>query len=142
MRLIVLLALALPGCAAHGLPAAIPQAQTSTHAIIRPLPPPEEPAVIRPSLRVLPPEEFDRPFEGRLVIERSASQAEIKARCAPSVFPLHLGCARRTAEGGCFILMADDETIAKLGYTVEIVLRHEEAHCRGWPAHHPGARAP
>jgi hypothetical protein len=91
---------------------------------------------------VLPPPEYDHPYTGKLTIERTSSQSELRQTCPYSPFPFLLGCARRTAEGGCYILMADDEFIAKFGYTTEQVFRHERAHCLGWPAHHPGARQP
>jgi hypothetical protein len=90
---------------------------------------------------VLPPLEFDHPYEGATKVWRSASQDEIKAKCPPSVFPYHLGCGGKSASGACHILMADDETIRKYGWTPEIVLRHEIGHCNGWPVHHPGARS-
>jgi hypothetical protein len=91
---------------------------------------------------VIPPVEYDHPYTGKLTIFRSSSQAEIKAKCPPSSFPYHLGCGGPKAGGECHILMADDETIRKHGWTPEIVLRHEIGHCNGWPANHKGARRP
>ena len=92
-----------------------------------------------PRARVLPPEEYDRPFKGWLTVERSNSQSAIRSRCQPTTFPYHLGCAR-SAHDICHILIADDETIKKSGWTYEIVLRHEIGHCNGWPGDHRGAR--
>jgi hypothetical protein len=91
---------------------------------------------------VIPPEEFDHPFGGTTRVWRSSDQAEIKAKCPPSAFPYHLGCGGKSATGQCHILMADDETIRKHGWTPEIVLRHEIGHCNGWPPNHKGARKP
>ena len=54
---------------------------------------------------------------------------------------LLLGCAKATAEGGCYILMADDDTIRKAGWPPEIA-SSRIGHCNGWPAGHRGARGP
>jgi hypothetical protein len=40
--------------------------------------------------RVIPPAEFDHPYDGAVKVWRSSDQAEIKAKCPPSVFPSHL----------------------------------------------------
>jgi hypothetical protein len=91
---------------------------------------------------VIPPVEYDHPYKGKLTIERSTSQSEIRLNCPYSAFRYHLGCAKPTAEGGCYILMADDDTIRKAGWLPEIVLRHEMGQCDGWPGDHRGARRP
>jgi hypothetical protein len=82
--------------------------------------------------RVIPPEEYDHPFDGVVKLSRESSQEVIKSKCPASIFPYHLGCGGRRAAGSCAILMADDETIRKYGWTPEIVLRHEIGHCNGW----------
>jgi hypothetical protein len=33
----------------------------------------------------------------------------------------------------CEIVIADDDILKDAGWTFEIVKRHEEAHCGGWP---------
>jgi len=91
---------------------------------------------------VIPPVKFDFLYRGRLVIDRSSSQDEIKRRCPPTTFPYHLGCGGPQPGGWCHILMADDETIRKYGWTPEIVLRHEMGHCNGWTLDHKGTRKP
>jgi hypothetical protein len=40
----------------------------------------------------------------------------------------------------CAIVMAPDDVITKAGFPPALVLRHEIAHCNGWPADHRGAR--
>jgi hypothetical protein len=90
---------------------------------------------------VIPPEEYDHAFNGEVKIWREASQEVIKSKCPASIFPYHLGCGGKRANGECHILMADDATIKHYGWTPEIVLRHEVGHCNGWPVNHPGARA-
>jgi hypothetical protein len=90
---------------------------------------------------VIPPLEYDHPYNGKVIVERSTSQAEIRSRCDPSTFPYHLGCSRLRPDG-CYILLADDEFIRKHGWTSDIVLRHEIGHCNGWPGDHRGGGSP
>jgi hypothetical protein len=89
---------------------------------------------------VIPPEEYDHPFPGVVKLTRSSSQEEIKSKCPASIFPYHLGCGGKRADGSCAILMADDDTIKKHGWSVDIVFRHEQGHCNGWGVDHKGAR--
>ena len=91
---------------------------------------------------VLPPLEYDHPYKGKLTVERSTSQVEIRLNCPYSPFRYLLGCAKSPAEGECYILMWDDESLKKLRMPPEVVLRHETAHCNGWPADHRGGRWP
>ena len=72
---------------------------------------------------VIPPEEYDHPFPGVVKLTRSSSQEEIKSKCPASIFPYHLGCGGKRADGSCAILMADDDTIKKHGWSVDIVFR-------------------
>ena len=51
-----------------------------------------------------------------------------------------LGCANYVSSSICAVTMASDEVIEAAGYTAEIVLRHEVAHCNGWPKDHAGSR--
>jgi hypothetical protein len=99
--------------------------------------------------RLLPPEFYDRPYKGnKLTVTRVPTQAEVTKLCPPTVFPHKLGCAYMT--GGqakdesyaeCRVILLADEVVASLGFTTpEFVLRHEIAHCNGWPATHIGAR--
>jgi hypothetical protein len=94
------------------------------------------------AVSALPPPEYDFPFKGKLTIERSSYQHEVRLNCPYSPFPYLLSCAKPTGDGGCYILMMDDAFLKKMGYPPEIVLRHEMGHCNGWPGHHPGARRP
>jgi hypothetical protein len=46
--------------------------------------------------------------------------------------PSILGCAHRSSDGSyCLIVRANDAVIRGLGYTPELVLRHEIGHCAG-----------
>jgi len=88
---------------------------------------------------VLPPEEYDRPFDGILLTQRLKTEAEIRKVCPSSTLAAALGCAQKIREG-CLIIMVDDEVIRKYHLTPETVLRHEMGHCNGWPPNHQGAR--
>ena len=50
----------------------------------------------------LPPVEYDKPYEGRLMVTRAESQDGVRELCSRAVFRGHaLGCARRLEEGVC-----------------------------------------
>ena len=40
----------------------------------------------------------------------------------------------------CDIYIVEDGVLKASHYTLAFVLRHELAHCNGWPGNHPGAR--
>jgi hypothetical protein len=83
---------------------------------------------------VLPPVEFDHPYEGNL-IEVRADKDEIASSC-PEIS--RLGCAWRINSQWCRIVIANDDIIEAAGLTFEIVRRHEIGHCNGWPGDHQG----
>jgi hypothetical protein len=92
-------------------------------------------------MRVLPPEEFDHPFEGALTVTIVKSMETVNKLCGNP--QAGVGCALVMNDGKvCSIIMAADDVIRSRGLTPEIVKRHEMGHCNGWPAHHPGARFP
>jgi hypothetical protein len=91
----------------------------------------------------LPPVEYDHPYSGKLTVERTPYQHVVRQNCSYSPFPYLLGCAKLfAAEDRCYILMMDDDYLAKLNFPPEIVLRHEIGHCNGWPGDHRGGRKP
>lgn len=75
-----------------------------------------------------PPVQFDRPFRGPTTI-RFLTLDQLAHLCGGPA----LGC---TAIGGARC----DINIAHVGQDAELI-RHERAHCNGWPAWHP-AMAP
>jgi hypothetical protein len=93
-------------------------------------------------LILLPPEEFDRPFDGRIVIQEARDQDEVRKLCPNIVFTIGaLGCAHLIPSIRlCAIVKVSDEQIRAAGHDPEIFMRHEIGHCNSWPAHHPGAR--
>ena len=93
-------------------------------------------------MTVLPPVEYDKPYEGRLVVTRAESQDGVRELCSRAVFRGNaLGCARRLEEGVCEIVLGSDKTIKAVGVIPAIVFRHEQGHCNGWGSDHKGARA-
>jgi hypothetical protein len=108
-------------------------------------------SVPTPHGTVLPPIEYDYPFEGsRLIIQRGNKDV-MEAQC-PKQATLTMACAQRqagTPEGQpsdyCRIFIADDallhERIKTRGFwDYDIILRHEIGHCNGWSSSHFGAR--
>ena len=94
--------------------------------------------------KLLPPPKYDHAYNGPVVVYRAGSQADIRLKCKRMEVPAHIplmGCSwSATSAHPCLIVVADDETITEWGWTRNIVLRHEIAHCSGWPWNHPGAR--
>lgn len=91
---------------------------------------------------ILPPEEYDRPYDGELY-ERTVSQEDIRGRCPSIKMAFALGCAIKDWIGPktCLVLIAPDKDLKAAGnYRREDVRRHEIGHCLGWPADHRGAR--
>jgi hypothetical protein len=89
---------------------------------------------------VLPPEEFDHPFEGPVRIEEVRSQEEVRKSCRiPFGQITALGCAK-VVWGTCLIVKVSDEEIMSYSHHPDAFMRHEIAHCNGWPASHPGMR--
>ena len=85
----------------------------------------------------LPPVEFDHPYPGKLTVE-VVTRAQLLATCS-SAFASSLGCAF-PGKDRCHIKLLDEESMRAVGWTVEAMMRHERAHCNGWPQSHPGRR--
>lgn len=98
-----------------------------------------EPRLMRPSgsVRILPPLEYDKPYTGKLIIERAETPEDIKRIC--NLDKTALACAIR-AEGSCRIVIVPRALIEAAGYTEDVVMRHENSHCVGWPKTHPNSR--
>jgi hypothetical protein len=85
----------------------------------------------------LPPKKYDYPYKGKLTIEE-VTQEQLVAQCmAANMFSL--GCAFPRGDN-CRIILRDEKTIEAGGWTKELLIRHETAHCNGWPGDHPGKR--
>jgi hypothetical protein len=71
------------------------------------------------------------------VINDRAFLAEI---CTGTHNPVACATINPTTAIGCVMILGSDEIIKAGGLSVEVVKRHERAHCNGWPKDHPGAR--
>src|SRR5262245_24835191 len=98
--------------------------------------------------RQLPPKEFDHKYDGELTIKYMIAE-DIYRECRSAVKPGQgrpLACARRFLEQppsstfpmgmpkSCTIYMMTRDELENLGWSYDIVMRHEIGHCNGW--HH------
>jgi hypothetical protein len=92
---------------------------------------------------LLPPPEYDIPYSGRLTITRLASQDEVRAACPAAKWPANvaLACNLRWGTTRCDVYIVADNVLNGYGIDYDSTLRHELAHCNGWPGDHPGARS-
>jgi hypothetical protein len=85
---------------------------------------------------LMPPPEYDRPFEGTLVIEYLKPDA-VSERCQghPSLRPGQLvsSCAS-LRDGLCHVILPLDTGIYPKK-KIEYLALHEIAHCNGWEPH-------
>jgi hypothetical protein len=90
----------------------------------------------------LPPKAFDRPFDGRIVIQEARDRDEVLRLCPNMTFTMEpLGCSHRIPGIKlCTIVKVSDERIRAAGHDPAVFMRHEVGHCNGWPASHKGAR--
>jgi hypothetical protein len=85
----------------------------------------------------LPPVEYDKPYPSKITVE-TVTNAQLRAQCANAT-QSSLGCAFPGPDR-CRILLVDEASIKAVGWTLELILRHERAHCNGWPQSHVGKR--
>lgn len=89
-----------------------------------------------------PPTQYDHPFKGDLIVIRTSMRhvREICPPFQPGIPPV--ACATHDNPATwCRITLAHDEDFQAVGWNdPQQILRHETAHCNGWPADHPGAR--
>jgi hypothetical protein len=87
---------------------------------------------------LVPPAQYDRPYPGKITVTR-AEHSQMHKLCAGAspVMPTILyGCAKGNAEH-CTIVIVSDDVLDRFNISAEMLLRHERAHCNGWPWHHP-----
>ena len=81
------------------------------------------------------------PYPGKLTIIRGRSEDEVQALCPRSFGNIgKLGCLQNQDRDSCTLVIASDEVIKSWGFPLELVLRHETAHCNGWGQNHWFAR--
>jgi hypothetical protein len=90
--------------------------------------------------RLIPPPEYDHPYDGELITFPARDQNHVREICPRTKFPPMgaLGCTI-LQKGTCWLVMAPDVDILKAGFPPELVKRHAIAHCNGWSADHGGA---
>jgi hypothetical protein len=112
----------------------------------RPLAAPEMPSLgqlIEKAKRqlILPPAEFDKPYEGKLIVTELPNKEEVRIDCG--LPEPKLACAfPRPHKSECEIIVAPEEHILRDGYLPAIVMRHEIGHCNGWSEKHEHSRFP
>lgn len=91
--------------------------------------------------RLLPPEEFDHPFDGHVSVWIATQDAIRRHHCPRATFNLGvaLACMQKVA-GTCYIFKVTDDELKQLGLDPDVVMRHEVGHCNGWGPDHRGAR--
>jgi hypothetical protein len=89
------------------------------------------------TLASFPPPQYDVPYTGTLTIWRGKGGDLMcpnspMSRAACTKQPLVFG----VPTAWCDIQITDDKTLKSLGISYAFVLRHELAHCNGWPQDH------
>jgi hypothetical protein len=86
----------------------------------------------------LPPVEFDHAYSGQVIITKWNDYSLIRFICKDT--PSAIACSYRTyntvtgAPISCLVMLGPK------AHDDERAMRHEMAHCNGWPGDHPGAR--
>ena len=96
---------------------------------------------------LVPPAEYDHPYtKGPLEIIRIPVAGDRLTEMIGPCRKERLGCAQPTNTECKVYIVADeyiarnDQAMKRLGIDYNIILRHEVAHCNGWPYDHPGAK--
>jgi hypothetical protein len=110
-------------------------------------------AEIRRGKGYMPPSEYDHPFNGRVLVAQILEPEILRRLCiTPPPFFFPPACAGRDLivfppestglklESDCQILHLPVEYLQRHNLTVNLIIRHEIAHCNGWPKDHPGMR--
>jgi hypothetical protein len=96
----------------------------------------------RARVRLMPPTEYDQPYSGSgdLRVTDAVSQDEVRGLCVGAAWPKvgALGCSMKKV-WGCHVVLAPEADLKRVGLTRGLTLRHEIAHCNGWPGDHRGA---
>jgi hypothetical protein len=82
---------------------------------------------------ILPPEEYDHPFDGQLSTAVTHDLEQLAVLCGtPAVGCVHLPNTHGLGPKECRILMLHADDLKKYGETSYQLYRHERAHCNGW----------
>jgi hypothetical protein len=100
--------------------------------------PPAPPTPLPQQYLMLPPAQYDKPYDGDLTIKMVATLEELQSACRVTNAKM-LACAIHNAKS-CVIYMVADEVMRQRGWNTGLLLRHEIGHCNGWPGDHPDQR--
>ena len=104
------------------------------------VPPYPLPPRATPDRLALPPEIYDKPFQGKLKVIRG-DRFLMDRLCPKSSYTPTLGCAFPSVDlSECIVIMAEDGLIYDAGWSPQIIWRHERGHCNNWPTDHPNSR--
>lgn len=90
-----------------------------------------------PFLHILPPVEYDYPYQGELTIDTATDTKQVQAMCnlpTPRVACSYVG------RSWCRIIKISDDALRAMGWNPLHIWRHEHAHCNGWSNKHEGLR--
>jgi hypothetical protein len=94
-------------------------------------------------MTTFPPPEFDKPFTGKVTIWQVNSVDDIQTKYCMAA-NTRAGCSvhpiKQPAAPYCLIWILNDAGLKRIGVAKSLVLRHELAHCNGWPKDHPNGR--
>jgi hypothetical protein len=85
---------------------------------------------------ILPPPQYDHPYLGGKVLIHRLSDWQARRRCEMVGLGPVDGCAYIHGGRDCHVVVST----ARPAQVQSTVVRHEVAHCNGWPADHPGGR--
>jgi hypothetical protein len=100
-----------------------------------PSPPPKPKPIM-----ILPPVEYDRFYEGDLILKFVPTLEQLRNECNQPNNHFMLACSYPSNQN-CLIIMVEDKIMRAKGWNLGLVLRHEMGHCNGWPGDHAGQRA-
>jgi hypothetical protein len=104
--------------------------------------PPVTVRTVRIIMNSMPPKQYDMPYTGQLRLWDVASQERMREICPSSHWGdggvnSALGCAKVfTSLNKCDIYIVNKDVMKQAKTAYSSVLRHELAHCNGWPADH------
>ena len=116
-----------------------PASQSTIIPDAKPAPAKKKPGEL---LGIAPPAEYDHPYTGKLTIVHVPSQDEVRMLCHGATWDPRIGALsctyHNTALGKCVIVVAPQAEFDNIGLKMDASMRHELAHCNGWPNDHPG----
>jgi hypothetical protein len=105
----------------------------------------EQPPQRKP-LRLNPPPEYDHPYTGYLIVQTARDQDEVRRLCNTKfTLGVALACSYRREpdtlypKGSCTVVILPEAQLTAAGLPLDLIWRHEIAHCNGWPGDHKGA---